>query len=79
MTYIKTYLPGSFMILGLTTAIFNLMSFSTDRGCGIGLLPSLGPECSNSVEYFYTDEVKILVSLGVALFMLGVLMYKNKK
>ena len=79
MKFIKQYLAEILIITGTAISSYFLLSFSSSRGCGLDPFGDLGSECSNPIEYFYTDEVKFSVVVGLAVLVLGIIIYKKRK
>ena len=85
MNRIKKYTGEILLIVGSFIAIHELFSFKSSfygsRGGVLGL-PSLtqsSPDLDPAVYYYYSNESLLLLSLGVALVVLGILIIRNKK
>lgn len=79
MKFFKQYYAELLIIVGTAVSSYHLLSFSSSRGCGLDPFGDLGPECSNPIVYFYTDDVKLTVAIGLAVLVFGFLIYKKDR
>ena len=79
MAGIKKYLGEIITLIGgiITTNNILRFSYTTERG-SLRALPSLGDSPIQGVAYYYSSEVITLLTLGVALIVLGVLILRKK-
>ncbi len=77
---LKKYLGEIFLTIGAGLAIYNLTGFSHQA---TRFYTPPRPTTVNtsywSVNYYYTDWQKILITLGVVLIIVGILLIKNRK
>lgn len=66
---IKRYIGEAFIVIGGFLTVYNLLQYDHPfwslRGGG--------------VSYYYTDTAKILIALGVALIIIGILVIRRRK
>lgn len=75
---IKKYIGEIFLIIGSFIATYELFSFKHSFYGSSGLGPSLSAVGDPAIYYYYSNESLILLSLGVALTVSGILMIKKK-
>lgn len=84
---IKKYSGELFLITGSFMTVYNIFNWEYFEHCG-GLRKSIltlsldtGPwECKNPViSYYYSDETRFYIALGLSLLILGLIIIKKNK
>ncbi len=77
---IKKYLGEILLVVGSFIATYELFSFEHSyygSSGGLSGLPGLSEATNPAVYYYYSSESLLLLSLGVALIVLGILIIKK--
>lgn len=70
----KKIIGELFLLVGGFITVYSVLNFSYGVGCTFGL------GCDSPVAYyFYTDQARLLIGLGVALLIAGLLFIRAKK
>lgn len=73
---IKKIFGEILLIIGAFITSYNMLNFSSDRECGFSLI-GFDRECDKPVKYFYTGGVRLMVSIGLILFLIGILVIRH--
>jgi len=73
---IKKYFGEILLVIGSFITTYNVFDFRYSRGCGLSL--SLSDECNNPVAYYYADDTLMMIGIGVALLVIGILKIRKK-
>lgn len=82
MRFIKKYIGELILLIGVWLFVFNIFNFSYEAPRTKGVLPELPKltsEIVDSVAYYYSDSIIVLIALGAVLIVLGILIIRNKK